>query len=61
MKSILIAAIIAGAAGAGLIVYMRNRSDNAGTKRIKDAASDAYNTMNAGIGKTERLGQHAMG
>ena len=61
MKSILIAATIVAAAGAGLILYLRNRNSGEGSKEIKDAAKNAYNTMNDGIGKVERLGQHAMG
>ncbi len=62
MKNILIAAVIVGAAGAGLILYLNKRNNNATpSNTIKDAATDAYKTMNAGIGKVERLGQHAMG
>lgn len=60
MKNILIAATIVGTVAAGLILYTSKK--NKGSKnQIKDAASDAYNTMNAGIGKVERLGQHSMG
>ncbi|HEV7620353.1 MAG TPA: hypothetical protein VGO09_01395 [Flavisolibacter sp.] len=61
MKNILIAAAIVGAATAGAILYLKNRNNNRGSDRIKGAAKDAYNTMNSGIGKVERLGQHSMG
>lgn len=60
MKSILITATIVGAVAAGLILYT-TRKNKKSTNQIKDAATDAYDTMNAGIGKVERLGQHAMG
>jgi hypothetical protein len=60
MKNILIAAGIVGAVAAGLILnssWKRKRSND----QVKDAAKNAYDKMNAGIGKVERLGQHAMG
>ena len=60
MKSILITATIVGAVAAGLILYTSNKNRKP-KNQIKDAATDAYDTMNAGIGKVERLGQHAMG
>lgn len=60
MKKILIAATAVGAAIAGIILYNRNKN-NEGTKRIEDAAKDAYNTMNDGIGKIERGAMHSMG
>ena len=61
MKKILIAATIVGAAGAGVILYLRNRNNQTGSKEVEDAAKDAYRTMNANMGRVERLGQHAMG
>jgi Mn2+/Fe2+ NRAMP family transporter len=62
MKSILIAAGIVGAAAAGVILYLRSRETNTeGANEIKGAAKNAYKTMNKGIGKVERLGQHSMG
>jgi hypothetical protein len=59
MKKILLAATAVGAAIAGIIIYSRKR--NNGTKQIENAAKDAYNTMNYGLGKVERNGMHAMG
>lgn len=58
MKKILIAATAVGATIAGIILYSRKR--NSGTKEVKDAAKNAYNTMNDGIGKVER-GAMSMG
>lgn len=52
MKKILIAATAVGAAIAGLILYSRKRNQE--PRRIEDAAKDAYQTMNDGIGKVER-------
>ena len=60
MKNILIAATIVGAVAAGLILYT-SKKNKGSNDQVKDAAKDAYDTMNAGIGKVERLGQHAMG
>ena len=59
MKSILIAAVMAGAAVAGLILYMEKkvRSSN----RVLDAADDAYKTANKGTGNLDRPAYHAMG
>jgi len=59
MKSLLIAATTLGAVIAGLILYNRNRNSTQG--QIEGAARDAYKTMNEGIGRVERLGQHSMG
>ena len=59
MKKILIAATAAGAAIAGIILY--NRKRNTGTNRVENAAKDAYDTMNSGIGKIERNTMHSMG
>ncbi len=60
MKSILITATIVGAAIAGIILYNRNKNSGE-TKQIKNAAKDAYDTMNDGIGKVERNTMHSMG
>ncbi len=59
MKSLLIAATALGAVIAGLILYNRNSNSTQG--QIEGAAKDAYKTMNEGIGRVERLGQHSMG
>jgi hypothetical protein len=53
------AATAVGAATAGVIIYLRNR--NSEQKTIENSAKDAYRTMNNGLGKVERLGQHSMG
>jgi len=59
MKKMIIAAAAVGTAIAGLILYFRkNESDR---HPIKNAAKNAYKTMNDGLGKIERRGQHAMG
>jgi hypothetical protein len=59
MKSMLIAAATIGAAIAGLILYSekKKRPEN----RISDAAKDAYQTMNQGIGSIERSTHNAIG
>ncbi len=59
MKSMLIAAATIGAAIAGLILYSekKKRPEN----RIADAAKDAYQTMNQGIGSIERSAHNAIG
>lgn len=59
MKKILIAATAVGAAIAGLIIYSRKKNPSSG--KIEDAAKDAYQTMNEGIGKVERGAMHSMG
>lgn len=59
MKKILIAATAVGSTIAGIILY--NRKRNNGTKQVENAAKDAYNTMNDGIGKVERNTMHSMG
>ena len=63
MKNILIAAAIVGAAAAGVILYLRRKTDESefDAGRVVDAASDAYNAMNNGIGQAERPAQHSMG
>lgn len=60
MKKILIAATAVGAAIAGIILYNRRRNTQ-GVRRVKNAAKDAYDTMNEGIGKVERNPMHSMG
>ncbi len=61
MKKLLIASIIAGAAVAGLLFYLRDElSEKKTADDIEDAAEDAYNTMNKHIGKTERMFDHAL-
>jgi hypothetical protein len=60
MKSILLAATAVGAAIAGIILYNRRRNSS-GTRQIENAASDAYHTMNNGLGKIERNTMHSMG
>jgi hypothetical protein len=60
MKKILIAATAVGATIAGIILYNRRR--NNGSKKIGNAARDAYDTMNDGLGKIERnTTMHSMG
>ncbi len=55
----LLTAAAVGAVIAAMIVYVdrKNRPIN----RVSDAAEDAYDTMNEGIGSIERRAQHAMG
>ena len=60
MKKILIAATAVGAAIAGIILY-NGRKRNRGAKQIDNAAKEAYDTMNDGIGKVERNTMHSMG
>ena len=60
MKKILIAATAVGAAIAGIILYNRKRV-NSDPGQIEDAAKNAYDTMNNGIGKIERGAMHSMG
>lgn len=60
MKKVLVAATAVGAAIAGIILYNRKRN-NSGRKRIENAAKDAYDTMNEGLGKVERNAMHSMG
>ena len=59
MKKILITATAVGAAIAGIILY--NSKRNSGSKRVEEAAKDAYKTMNDGLGKIERNTMHSMG
>ena len=59
MKNMLLTATVFGTVLAAFVLYAerKRRSSN----RIKDAAEDAYDTMNEGIGKLERPAYHAMG
>jgi hypothetical protein len=59
MKKILIAATAVGVAIAGLILY--NRKKGTGVRQVENAAADAYNTINDGLGKVERNTLHSMG
>lgn len=59
MKSMLLTATVVGAAITGLILYYQKKNKPA--NRIEDAAKDAYQTMNEGIGGIERPAHHAMG
>jgi hypothetical protein len=59
MKTLLITATAVGAAIAAIILYNRKRNNDG--HRIEVAAKDAYDTMNAGIGKIERNAMHSMG
>jgi hypothetical protein len=54
MKNILIAALVAGAAGAALILYLTYDPRPSHANDVADAADDAYRTMNRGIGSVER-------
>ena len=55
----LLTATAVAAALAGLILYCQKKNKTG--NRIEDAAKDAYQTMNEGIGRVERPMQHAMG
>ena len=55
----LLTVAIIGVAIAGIILY--NEERNKPENRIKDAAEDAYDTMNEALGSVERPMQHAMG
>lgn len=59
MKNMMIAASALGVLIAGIIIA-RSRNKKPVTA-IRDAASDAYNTMNRGIGLMERNPHHVMG
>jgi hypothetical protein len=58
MKKILVAATAVGATIAGIILYNRRR--NSGSRPVENAARDAYNTMNNGLGKIERNTMHSV-
>lgn len=60
MKKILVAATAVGATIAGIMLYNRRRNST-GSRPIENAAKDAYNTMNNGLGKIERNSIHSMG
>ena len=59
MKSMLLAVLVVGAAVAALIVY--NEEQRKPQNRIKNAAEDAYDTMNEAIGSIERPLTNTMG
>lgn len=59
MKNMLFAVALVGGAITGLILYYEKK--NKPLNKVTDAAKDAYNTMNEGIGRVERPMQHAMG
>lgn len=59
MKKILLTATAVGAAIAGIMIYSRKK--NNAPKQIENAAKDAYNTMNYGLGKVERNALNTMG
>jgi hypothetical protein len=54
MKNILIFACIAGIASAIAIYFTSEANKDSGLGRVADAAGDAYDTMNRGIGSVER-------
>jgi hypothetical protein len=55
MKKILVTAVLVGAAAAALILYMMDEySETDFLDDVDDASSDAYRTMNRGIGRVER-------
>lgn len=63
MKNILIFACFAGIASA-IAIYFVSESQKDSGDRISDAAEDAYDTINRGIGNVERgveRGFNAMG
>lgn len=59
MKKMLLSATAVGAAIAGLILYYQRKNNNRNS--ITDAAKNAYQIMNDGLGKIERPAHHAMG
>ena len=59
MKNMLLTVALLGSAIAGLILYYDKKNKPA--NKVLDAAKDAYDTMNEGIGRVERPMQHAMG
>lgn len=59
MKTMLLTVAIIGVAVAGLILYTEEQKKP--KNRIKNAAEDAYDTMNEAIGSVERPMQYAMG
>ena len=62
MKKILIAATFVGAAGAGVILYLRNRlSASANEGNARHTAADAYKKLNDHMDTASRPAQHAMG
>lgn len=62
MKKLFIAATIVGAAAAGLILYLRNRtSAQVNACNVVDAASHAYKNVLDNTETASRPPQHAMG
>ncbi len=59
MKSLILTATALGVAIAGLVLYAQRK--NKGENRVIDAAKNAYQIMNDGIGKLERPAHHTMG
>jgi len=59
MKTMLLSVALLGVAIAGLVLYSEEQKKP--KNRIKNAAEDAYDTMNEAIGSVERPMQHAMG
>jgi hypothetical protein len=59
MKTMLLSVALLGIGIAGFILY--NEEQKKPKNRIKNAAEDAYDTMNEAIGSVERPMQHAMG
>jgi hypothetical protein len=59
MKNILIFACVAGIASAIAIYFTTEANKDLGSNRISDAAGDAYDTMNQGIGAVERSTRNA--
>lgn len=61
MNKLIIATVATGAAVAGLLLYLRNKTTQGRLdNNVSDAARDAYNTMNKHIGKTERTFDYAL-
>ncbi|MDB5206441.1 MAG: hypothetical protein JWR72_1516 [Flavisolibacter sp.] len=59
MKKMFIAASAVGAAIAGLVLYYQRK--NKPENKMIDAAKDAYQTINNGLGNLERPAHHTMG
>ena len=59
MKSMLLSVTILGIVIAGMVLYAEEKRKP--KNRVKDAAEDAYDTMNDALGGIERPMQYAMG
>lgn len=59
MKNMLVTAAAVGSVLAAFVLYAERKRRL--RNRIEDAAEDAYDTMNKGIGKLERPAYHTMG